>query len=70
VTLNIKGEQAWAIVGLTQSVDDNYPSFSTGFEVHAVAATLQMAKDLLWDIGPYLGDSLSVMIVETTLIDR
>ena len=70
MTLNIKGEQAWAIVAVTQSVEDNYPSVSTGFEVHAVAETLQLAKDILWDIQPYLGDALNVMIVETVLVER
>ena len=31
MTLNMKGEQAWAVVGLTQSVDENYPSLTTEF---------------------------------------
>jgi hypothetical protein len=66
----MKGEQAWAVVGLTQSVDENYPSLTTEFQVYAVAPTLQAAKDVAWDIGPYLSDTLSLTIVETTLTDR
>jgi hypothetical protein len=68
VKLDLKGEPAWVIVGLRQSDSENPLSVETTFEVYGVAPTLQSAKDILWDIGPYLNDNLSLTIEETTLI--
>ena len=64
----LPGDPAWAVVLLTQSVNNG--SIEMNVEVVAVSPTERGARDLLYELGPYAGqDCLEAFVCETTMID-
>jgi hypothetical protein len=65
------GQSMWTVVILTQSAGEESPTLTTDFDVYAVASSLKMAKDIVYDLGPYLpSEVLDVQILEAPLVDH
>ena len=67
MTIGLRGDPAWGVFGPSQSSDDRTTKAEA--EVYAVALSKQVANDTAYELVPYVGRDVSLVVVEGTLVD-